>query len=46
MGVKFSLEVIDDLRKSKMIDPTVYIQQDTILFFSQQMVGQGGFVQN
>ena len=23
MGVKFSLEVIDDLRKSKMIDPTV-----------------------
>ena len=23
MGVKFSLEVIEDLRKSKMIDPTV-----------------------
>ena len=23
MGVKFSLEIIEDLRKSKMIDPTV-----------------------
>ena len=23
MGVKFSLEVIEDLRKSKMVDPTV-----------------------